>query len=674
MKKILNDSTTWGAQAANINANFRVLNSSLNAGFANTSTAFGYLGADTRVIVPMESIKKISITTLPETGYLFAFMGTFVNSVPTLIRTIFRATATSDATLFNNTSNPSITLITTGNYAGCYKIYLFPHEYVIIDTAKLLSTYGSSFTFELYPFQVDKYSFVIQKVPGEIYIQSADSAAKSIRSEFICTGFNDDDLINRCLTSISTKGGKIKLSEGTFNIGSQIGNQLQTAAGCMGVEIQGSGRGATILKMQPSGLLVDSFNLNALPSLAGNVTINNQPTIDPLGSYRSLQWAMYDPAAYLKKYTITVTGTDSADAALSVAVTKDYSATPTTYAVGVFTATSKFKTITSVVVSETTLGTTPGAYCNLAIGYANSEANVMKFVGLSNITIKDLTIDGNFPNTLLSFGSTDHIKNGISFDTCNNILLDNIESSNSYFHGVIGIDCKFIKVVNSTFSGNGHRSMHFHKNSEEIIFTGNVCENNGRNNARAGDGNTSGLFLVYGSSNVLIANNKISGDKWMGLAVMLEATYQTGAIRNCIITNNIIESSEADSIGIYIGANGILPALNETRKLKGLIISGNQITVKKQVILAQGVLLGNLIINGNTLVSNEYAGAIDISGYSTAERTIDNIIFNNNIVQAAESISVKFAKNVNAVGNIIDATISITSNDVQVVENNINQL
>lgn len=115
-----------------------------------------------------------------------------------------------------------------------------------------------------------KYLDEIGVRPATYFVAASDAAAETkLHADAVCDGTDDHTDINTAITSVSSTGGKVLLSEGTFTIAGEISMASN-------VHLQGMGPGATIVKVKDSDTGV--YTILDIDTL-GSVTVSDL-TID----------------------------------------------------------------------------------------------------------------------------------------------------------------------------------------------------------------------------------------------------------------------------------------------------------------------------------------------------------------------------------------------------------
>ncbi len=159
----------------------------------------------------------------------------------------------------------------------------------------------------------------------------------------------------------------------------------------------------------------------------------------------------------------------------------------------------------------------------------------------SNITIKDVIIDGNRERqrSWISAGSNNSI--GVWFENTNGIHIDNIKLYNTLSDGIATINCSNMDVRNSTFRFMGHSALF-------IAETQNVVTDNLTIDVLSNSG-----IRFFGGSNFTISNNHIFCTTNGGnFAIQISNNYSSGnPVDNVLIENNIIRHTAIAGIALY---------------------------------------------------------------------------------------------------------------------------
>lgn len=99
------------------------------------------------------------------------------------------------------------------------------------------------------------------------YVIAASNANDTKNADYICTGTNDDVIIQAAINTL-TNGGRILLSEGTFSIGTQISITASN------ISIEGQGN-ATILKQAASTNLSSLIYVNGTSTAINSIYLSN---------------------------------------------------------------------------------------------------------------------------------------------------------------------------------------------------------------------------------------------------------------------------------------------------------------------------------------------------------------------------------------------------------------
>jgi parallel beta-helix repeat protein len=335
-----------------------------------------------------------------------------------------------------------------------------------------------------------------------------------------------------------------------------------------------------------------------------------------------------------------------------------------------------------------------GAGANTVLTLANAtNVDVFSINGYDNITIRDLTIDGNKANNTtngdgidLSTGSTDfHAENLTIHDTVHggvkSITPTRFKVLNSYFYdiGKAGVDPHTygfavsvygtgsdIEIAGNTITNalgdgsifvygtdtsNRNENVRIHDNEISGIVTGDekcciqfVFGNNGTmtgnnchdnlNDGTAPDYGNNGI-CSFNSSNVTISGNTVENVDGTGIEVYGD---------NHTVTGNVVKTAgfEQGYAGIYAGG------LNN-------VVSGNKVTNSNVGLQCDGCRHSNF--TGNTVINDTATTNTGVKAVANAGQAISNVMFVDNIIYGYTS-SMQYAQQVLEVGGgtITDVT------------------
>jgi len=239
---------------------------------------------------------------------------------------------------------------------------------------------------------------------------------------------------------------------------------------------------------------------------------------------------------------------------------------------------------------------------------------------LTNITVSDLTVDGNKDGYVN--GANDTNGNGVNINACDKVTVEKVEVKNA---GEQGIVVTYWKDMPS-YTGIKHKSTVIDKcivwgckvNRIGIGLEGQIRNARITNNSVYDGGYihcSSGTLTNYDDEGRLILTNNIveEGSIIQGIGLWV-SDYQ----KNIIVTNNIIKGFD---IGIRVSTTGL-------GSVKDNLISNNNITDFRQYGVLGFPTLNNEDDNisiFNNVIHTVNNGAIGIYGYK------NSIITNNNI-------------------------------------------
>jgi len=229
--------------------------------------------------------------------------------------------------------------------------------------------------------------------------------------------------------------------------------------------------------------------------------------------------------------------------------------------------------------------------CTTVSSLCNYNATSMCLVRAEDVTIHDLTLDGNNPSltsTVIINGEDVDARNGIIGDYIvlapNNLTVYNVTAQNIYLRGIYA-------------TGNAH-------------VTGVDLHDNVVRNVDGEWGASAGLMFWNATGSML--NNNIE-ETVRGLVCFFES--------DCLIQDNII--TDARQAGVAV-ADNLAPTL-------GITLTGNTVTGGRS-----GIEVHNqdapLTVTGNTVAGARFG--IDIGGGSTDPLIANNQIFGSSLVTA----------------------------------------
>lgn len=178
-----------------------------------------------------------------------------------------------------------------------------------------------------------------------------------------------------------------------------------------------------------------------------------------------------------------------------------------------------------------------------------SKAGFIRSIDTQNISIRDMTLDGNRAKQSTS-SDTNYGRYGVFTETCNNTVFDNLKVINWYGYGIDphgeggvynpGYNCK---VTNCWVENNGFDGITIDK-TEGTLVAGNTVVNNGRH----------GINVVTGSKNTNVISNIVINNGWsylgsrgIGCGVMYQ-NNQGFDTRDGFVSSNLLRNSSRAGI------------------------------------------------------------------------------------------------------------------------------
>lgn len=358
-------------------------------------------------------------------------------------------------------------------------------------------------------------------------------------------------------------------------------------------------------EMQDAGLILTDENGNPIPLAAESAQeallapdpIGCPPGVEPVSwggtgigctmSYSSIQAAI-DDVAVIAGWTIYIDpGTFNENVNVNKSVTLQGSG-----------------------VGVTIVRPGAGSVVDLGCGAGScaSTANTVFYITADNVTIRDLTVDGD--NTSVASGtvvnSVDvNARNGIFGNDADNLIVENTQVQNVYLRGIQTTYSDAIEIRNNTIN-NVDGSIY-----SISVFNfggGGVIENN--TISQTGDGIASNW-----STGTQVLNNTVSD---MGTGIHTDNTQGTD-----VISGNTISNGTSNSYGIFVFApyQPVSVTNNTITNVDvGLTVSGN----------GYGDPLNTITFTNNTVASNLIGAYVttDVWGYFFSNVSAQ---FNNNV-------------------------------------------
>lgn len=335
-----------------------------------------------------------------------------------------------------------------------------------------------------------------------LFVAASDSAPRSKRgADYICDGTADQVEINAAITALSSTGGVVRLSEGTFNIAADV-------TPTSNIIITGSGI-ATILKA------VASTSANCIKiDTASNVVVEdlqidgNKANVNDIG------------IQYILLNGIYITASDNVH--VRGCYVHDH------YAGGILADSSTDLFITNNRIEDGTDNgiflrplTTNDGVVNATI--SNNIVSGMGYSGIQAIRSQYLTIANNVS---FSNGPSDAQGDGVGVEGCSYVT---ISGNVVYSNAIQGISVRPTDEGGTTIG------------SDHVVVTGNVSYNHTSTNGDAGG------IVITASDDVLVSNNSVSGN-YYGINICESHSLTSGDIT--FLSNRVFDNTD---LGIRIG-------------------------------------------------------------------------------------------------------------------------
>jgi len=232
---------------------------------------------------------------------------------------------------------------------------------------------------------------------------------------------------------------------------------------------------------------------------------------------------------------------------------------------------------------------------------------------VSDIEIRDLTLDGNRPNNELLDGN---YAGCIFMQNCARVVIDNVEARNFNGDGISWQICHDVTVTNCRSLNNANLGLHPGSGSQRPIMRNNHVE-----------GNHLGIFFCWGVKQGIAENNRIHNNTRYGISIghrdtdnivrenHIEGSGQVGVLfrqepnegrcphRNLVEANTIINS----------GANGSGVGIDIQGETRSITLRNNRLTETRTGEAYMGVRIGEKTADIR-LEGNEFSGfAVEVS-------------------------------------------------------------
>lgn len=273
----------------------------------------------------------------------------------------------------------------------------------------------------------------------------------------------------------------------------------------------------------------------------------------------------------------------------------------------------------------TVLGEGAGTIIKLKDNMTTPNQNCISINSVSNVTIKNIALDGNRTNNKSIANNADGGWNGIHINGSTDILVENVISHSNGYHGCIIVNASNIEIRNSKFYDNGYRPIHGHSTVYNVKIHNCECYENGNGfEGETGGGSSlgNGLDAVFFFDDV----KKLSIEKCYIHDPHSMACIQVGGnlsgnglpSNDIVIQNNRLESENSGVYGVQVMGCGI----------SDVLIENNTIKCQDGVMLKSDLDGDNY---GISIVGNSFIGCIDF-GVRFAKAYRDCLISNNMMI------------------------------------------
>lgn len=314
------------------------------------------------------------------------------------------------------------------------------------------------------------------------------------------------------------------------------------------------------------------------------------------------------------------------------------------------------------------------------------QGNCFSVNGVTNVTIKDLQIDGNRLNNVSAGASKDSSYNGIHIKDSDDITITNVWSHSNGYHGCIMVNANRINISHSKFNDNGFRPFHGHAHVYDSKFTNNICFDNSKGFAGEVETGNDGIFFFDDIKNVIIHDNVITSSNSRGCIVIggtvtgLLGSSDISVIGNICTTNNttihgilLLGMNLNDCIiannTIHHSRYGIYADVGYSSTGSRLMIINNNIHDCAKTGIQISSPLSNSKISGNKIYKNT-SGGIYVSKLTYSEIKDNYLYDNGTIAPTYDAINLSNS----SIGNVISGNYIYNSKKTDYQKNGINEV
>lgn len=314
----------------------------------------------------------------------------------------------------------------------------------------------------------------------------------------------------------------------------------------------------------------------------------------------------------------------------------------------------------------------------------NGHNNCINMVGVENIIIRDIKLDGNRATQQSTASSQDQRLNGLHIRNASDITVKNVWMYNNGYHG-----CIMTYTANVTFShckatDNGFRPIHGHTKIYNCRLSNCLCENNGLG-LTGGSGFENDSIFFFGVKNLVINDNIVKSNR-RGCITIEAEIHDTDVILsgNITISGNVCECYEdleyvktADSnTGVAKFSSQGIVVIGGDNVLENISVVGNTIKNAHEGInlysITDEIHSINTVISGNVIIDCSYGvKAVNVSDVLIANNQFRNLTKQLMYAQNISDCHIH-GNNVNALGISENYICTIhDSNRCDISDNNI---
>lgn len=285
-----------------------------------------------------------------------------------------------------------------------------------------------------------------------------------------------------------------------------------------------------------------------------------------------------------------------------------------------------------------------GKYATIIKLLDSVQGNCLGIMASTNVTVRDIQLDGNRAGNTTSGPSSDSSWNGICIAGGSDILIDGVYSKSNGYHGVIIYQGSRVRIMNSRFDDNGYRSVHGHASVTDVVVSGCQIGANGKGFAGETGSPYDGIFFFDGITRLKITENCITESTGSNPAIEVGGKKGVGAASSHItITDNTITNPDTAGYGIILSGTE-LTDVNVTgnivsRRSRGIMFqitydpTGSRINISGNTIYRCGPAIygasavSEVVITGNVINTANLGAGIDVTGLT------DSTIVGNTLTQ-----------------------------------------